>query len=252
MSESPTFTPFIPLWLENADLTPQQYRVICHFWSRGQGRCFPSLPTIATSCKLNLKTVKSSIKQLEARGLVTRQKRKEPGIRFANEYILTGPNGAPVKSEPAQMEPHLTGPKETPANRPKWSPTNDTPLNDSPLNENKELFPVESKPVKTSKSRATLEESFHELPFQSNQFREVWSEWIQHRKEIKKPLTATSVKMQLKEFSEIGEQRAIAAIHHSIKKGWRGIFEPSSNGTRPQAQTHQPDLSRRPSDITEV
>jgi len=172
------------------------------------------MDTIAACCKLNLKTVKSSIKELEARGLVTRQKRKAPGIRNANEYILNGPNGAPVKSEPAQMEPLLIGPKETPSNRPKRSPKNDTPLNDSPLNENKELFPIE-------------------FPFESDAFKAAWKLWIQHRKEIKKPITPTSTKLQFKELLEIGEQRAIAAIRHSIKQGWQGIYEPSSNGSRP-------------------
>lgn len=128
--------PFIPLWLENCNLTPHQYRVLCHFWSRGQGRCFPALDTIADCCGINVKTAKRTVKELENLGLATRRKRKAPGIRFSNEYILTGPKGTPVKNQPAQKEPPLTGPKETPPNRPKGDPGNVQPLKGTPLKEN--------------------------------------------------------------------------------------------------------------------
>jgi Helix-turn-helix domain len=127
--------PFIPRWLEECNLKATPYRVICHLWSYGRGRCFPSLETIASRCRLNLKTVKSTTRELESLGLVTRKKRKAAGVRFSNEYLLTGPKEAPVKLQPAQKEPHLTGPIETPPNRPKRSPRNVTSLNVTKMNE---------------------------------------------------------------------------------------------------------------------
>ena len=127
--------PFIPRWLEECNLKATPYRVTCHLWSYGRGRCFPSLETIAERCRLNIKTVKSTIKELESLGLVTRQKRKAAGVRFSNEYLLTGPKEAPVKTQPAQSEPRLTGPKETPPNRPKGGPRNVTSLNVTKVNE---------------------------------------------------------------------------------------------------------------------
>ena len=130
--------PFIPIWMDQAGFTPHQFRVLCHLWSRGQGRCYPSMETIATCCKINLKTAKRTIKELESHGFIERRKRKAPGIRFSNEYILTGPKGTPVKNEPAQKEPPLTGPKGTPPNRPKSGPGNDTSLNDTSLKRSKE------------------------------------------------------------------------------------------------------------------
>jgi hypothetical protein len=59
-------------------------------------------------------------------------------------------------------------------------------------------------------------------------FRAVWDEWKKHRKEKRKPLTPTSVNRQLKELAGWGPDRAIAAIQHSITKGWTGIFEPGA------------------------
>jgi hypothetical protein len=127
--------PFIPLWMEQAELTPHQYRVLGKLWSHGRGRCFPSVQNIAESCKINLKTAKRTLRELESMGFIERRKRKAAGVRFANEYILTGPKGAPVKLKQDQKEPHLTGPKETPPNRPISSPTKDTPGKDTPLKE---------------------------------------------------------------------------------------------------------------------
>jgi len=57
------------------------------------------------------------------------------------------------------------------------------------------------------------------------EFKSAWENWQQHRKEIKKPLTPQSIKMQMKEFTAWGPERAIKAIEFTIKKGWQGIKE---------------------------
>lgn len=56
-------------------------------------------------------------------------------------------------------------------------------------------------------------------------FQEAWQEWVNHRREIGKKLTALSVKKQLKELASIGHDRAIAMIEHTIAKGWTGLRE---------------------------
>jgi hypothetical protein len=65
-----------------------------------------------------------------------------------------------------------------------------------------------------------------ELPFSSPDFLMFWSNWEQHRIEIKKKLTPTTKKQQLTKLGEMGEARAIAALKHSLAGGWQGIFEP--------------------------
>ena len=52
-----------------------------------------------------------------------------------------------------------------------------------------------------------------------------WSEWEQHRRQIKKKLTPLTIKKQLEKLLEMGPDRAKAAIQHSIQNGWTGIFE---------------------------
>jgi|LakMenEpi03Aug12_release.lakeMendotaPanAssembly.Ray.scaffolds.fasta_scaffold289075_2 hypothetical protein len=127
--------PFVPIWMEQAGFTLHQYRVLCHLWSRGQGRCYPSMDLIASSCGIRRGTVCKVIKELEVAGFVTRRKRKSKGIRFANEYILTGAPAAPVKNEPGHLEHRLTRICKAPVNRDTWSTGNDTSVNDSPMNE---------------------------------------------------------------------------------------------------------------------
>jgi len=70
------------------------------------------------------------------------------------------------------------------------------------------------------------------LPFKSQEFCDAWGNWVSHRKEIKKPLTPQSVKQQLAEMSTWGEQRAIAAIRHTIGKGWQGLAEPDTRAAQ--------------------
>ena len=57
-------------------------------------------------------------------------------------------------------------------------------------------------------------------------FREAWNLWCRHRREIKKPLKPTMAEQQLSQFVEWGESRSIAAIRHTVAKGWQGIQEP--------------------------
>jgi Helix-turn-helix domain len=130
--------PFIPIWMDQAGFTPHQFRVLAHLWSRGQGTCFPSLDTIAKCCGIRRGTVCDALKALELAGCVTRVKRKTKGIRFANEYLLTGTKGAPVKNEPGRKEHRVTGTDKAPGNRDVWSTGNDTSMNDASMNKSKE------------------------------------------------------------------------------------------------------------------
>lgn len=61
-------------------------------------------------------------------------------------------------------------------------------------------------------------------------FREAWSLWTHHRKEIRHGLTPTTVKRQFARLIKWGPDRAVAAIDHSIANGWEGIFEPDRQG----------------------
>lgn len=62
---------------------------------------------------------------------------------------------------------------------------------------------------------------------QTEKMRAAWLDWEQHRKERKPRITKTSAGKQAKKLAEMGHDRAIAAIEHSIAGGYQGIFEPN-------------------------
>jgi hypothetical protein len=64
------------------------------------------------------------------------------------------------------------------------------------------------------------------------EFRAAWSRWQEHRRQKRSPLTSVSVAQQFADMAAWGVARAVAAINHSIGKGWTGLFEPTSGGTQ--------------------
>ena len=70
------------------------------------------------------------------------------------------------------------------------------------------------------------------LPFDSPDFKLFWANWQQHRAEKKAKLTPTATKQQLDRLAEMGEERAIAALKHSMANGWQGIYEPNASPSK--------------------
>ena len=64
------------------------------------------------------------------------------------------------------------------------------------------------------------------------EFRTAWSNWIEHRKEKKSPITKTSGEANLRQMQKWGVARSVAAIEHTILKGWTGLREDDSNTGR--------------------
>ena len=86
------------------------------------------------------------------------------------------------------------------------------------------LLPDTSVPKK--KSGFAAEASPLPLVLDSVEFRKAWSDWVRHRREIKKPLTRTQVKKQQEAFAELGAERSISQIAHTIRQGWQGLRDP--------------------------
>ena len=57
-------------------------------------------------------------------------------------------------------------------------------------------------------------------------FTVAWKDWQAFRRQKRSPLTEIGAKAQLREFQKWGVDRAVAAIDHTILKGWTGIREP--------------------------
>jgi hypothetical protein len=62
--------------------------------------------------------------------------------------------------------------------------------------------------------------------------KESWNNFIQHRKEIGKPLKTTGIKMAIKKLERMKEQGQdiVLVIEHAISNGYQGLFEIKSQG----------------------
>lgn len=88
-----------------------------------------------------------------------------------------------------------------------------------------------------------------------SEFEEAWSRWKRHRSEIKKPLKPTQTASMLKTLSEWGLERALAAIEHTITKGWQGLREPEGNsngGKSPNSSSGQSRFDREKQQLEEM
>ena len=74
-----------------------------------------------------------------------------------------------------------------------------------------------------------------EIPFvEGSAVYKAWIEWEQHRKELKKKLTASTAKKQIQFLGGRADSEIIAIINNSITNGWVGLFEinKTNNGNR--------------------
>lgn len=201
--------PFIPAWLDDLGLSKSAFRVVCHLWRRrgNDGRCNPSAGSIAKVCRITDQTIWSALTELEAKGLLSRR----AGYRNSNHYTLIAPSSVTTKEGATEtVSYHERGGATYPETGGVRIPRNRG---------------CKGTPIKVPQGRSETPSAPESLPFDSLTFKDAWADFTQHRKEIRKKLTPTAAKYQLAALQQMGEARAVAAIRHTIAKGWQGIRE---------------------------
>lgn len=213
----------------------------CH--NEGSDRCDPSVTYIMQITGLSNRAIATALQELEKSGNL--QASRQNGAR--SSYLLT-----PKTSEPRSLvsmdsptipkqEPvnHVHGLNGEPVNLPHPRSTfTSEPSSLEPVN----LLPKPVKEVHTNRKepegtgKREVEPPIS-LPFDSVEFSEVWMKWKKHRSEIRKPLKPTMMAESLEELAKMGESRAIAAIKHTIAKGWQGIREPETSNQHHHAKS---------------
>lgn len=83
-------------------------------------------------------------------------------------------------------------------------------------------------------------------PFCGIDFLSTLASFEQHRKEIKKPLKATGLRLLYEQLRGMGELPAVAAMKTSIANGWQGVFaERGNNGTSQQRNGYKTAAEKR-------
>jgi len=84
--------------------------------------------------------------------------------------------------------------------------------------------------LKKSRNRSSKNQEPVPIPdaLDTPEARKALDEFREHRRQMKKPLTAMAETKLLAEWSSKGADRFVDAVNHSIARGWQGVFEASA------------------------
>jgi hypothetical protein len=194
------------------------------------GECFPSHSVLARVTGLSLRTIVRAMKGIPANELQVIEKGKATG--YPSRYRITLDWCHSVTSTTDRESPVLVTNTTSTGDRESPRTTQELPNEPKPR-----IRAPRSPSVGCSKPRKPPPAPDVPIPTELDTpaFRKAWAEWREYRGQIKKPLKPLSLRKQLEELASWRPERAIAAIEHSIARGYQGIFEPHSrNGQKPR------------------
>lgn len=213
-------TLFVPAWVDDAELTAAQFRVLCRIARRGD--CIESVPNIAKGCHLHSDTVESVVRFLLSRGFITKEAR--PGRTSVLRVALNPPPAAqPTRNEyPPETEGQVSDSGDTSPKRRATHP---------PETEGDEGSPLKGILVKETRAPARGGDDLSNLKIPGSlntvQFLGKWGDWMKHRRGLRKVKEwRTLFQEQLDWLAQFDELVATEILANSIRNGWQGLFEP--------------------------
>lgn len=163
------------------------YAIIYGFSQDGQSQFYGSYRYVARALSITERSVQSVISKLLEKGLIIRVSESHYMVEKTS-IEKTSPNVE--KTSTGGRKNFLLGVEETTPNI----------YNTNNKNNNKKI----------------------DLPDWLN--KKVWSDWVEYRKEMKKPLTPMGMKKQIK-FLEANMSDHVKILNKSMVQGWVGIFK---------------------------
>jgi uncharacterized protein YdaU (DUF1376 family) len=71
------------------------------------------------------------------------------------------------------------------------------------------------------------------------EFRKALADWQEHKKAIRSPLTQHALELTVRDCENWGVEKSIEHINHSIKCGWKAVWEPSHKPVTSQPPQRQ-------------
>ncbi|MGK5722198.1 helix-turn-helix domain-containing protein [Proteus mirabilis] len=221
-------------------------------YSSDEGVAYPSVETISRQIGAGISTIRNACNELERDGWLVKKQRRNGNRNASNLYFL---NVDKLEKIALEENAKLRKQRERLSNfhRPD-SDRSDSDRSDSDRTENSKnvrfdppesgvqggFHPPESggdpqvnskhdpqvnskhDPQELLEGKKSKNKFDPKLAKPSNVSDEVWQDWINFRKEIKKPLTETMCKQQAKKLSLCTDANAV--ICNSIANGWQGLF----------------------------
>ena len=190
------------------------------------GRCFPSLKTLERECEMSRPAIIRHLSALEDAGLISRDQRKrDNGSQTSTAYKL-----------------HLV--PVTKCNTPCYETLQPPVTNQYPLNLGTINLGIEQERKKRVTAPRTGDDDL--IAILSNSVSaDVAASFVQHRKDLKKPMTENMANAILKKLE--GHHAPDEVLTDSIANGWQGIFPEkikngghngkSTNGTQTKTYT---------------
>ncbi|EMH8372108.1 helix-turn-helix domain-containing protein [Proteus mirabilis] len=216
-------------------------------YSSDEGVAYPSVETISRQIGAGISTIRNACNELERDGWLVKKQRRNGNRNASNLYFLNVD-----KLEKIALEENAKLRKQREKLSNSHRPDSDRSDSDRTENDKNIRFdppesgvqggfhPPESggdpqvnskhdpqvnskhDPQELLEGKKSKNKFDPKLSKPSNVSDEVWQDWINFRKEIKKPLTETMCKQQAKKLSLCTDANAV--ICNSIANGWQGLF----------------------------
>ncbi|EOX8040428.1 TPA: helix-turn-helix domain-containing protein [Proteus mirabilis] len=216
-------------------------------YSSDEGIAYPSVETISRQIGAGISTIRNACNELENDGWLVKKQRRNGNRNASNLYFLNVD-----KLEKIALEENAKLRKQREKLSNSHHPDSDRSDSDRTENDKNIRFdppesgvqggfhPPESggdpqvnskhdpqvnskhDPQELLEGKKSKNKFDPKLSKPSNVSDEVWQDWINFRKEIKKPLTETMCKQQAKKLSLCTDANAV--ICNSIANGWQGLF----------------------------
>ncbi|WCG91621.1 helix-turn-helix domain-containing protein [Proteus terrae] len=211
-------------------------------YSSDEGVAYPSVETISRQIGAGISTIRNACNELERDGWLVKKQRRNGNRNASNLYFLNVDKLEKIALEEnaklRKQRERLSNFHRSDSDRTENSKNVrfDPPESGvqggfhppesggDPQVNSKHDPQVNSKhdPQELLEGKKSKNKFDPKLAKPSNVSDEVWQDWINFRKEIKKPLTETMCKQQAKKLSLCTDANAV--ICNSIANGWQGLF----------------------------
>ena len=174
------------------------------------GLCCPGVDTLARRCAMTRRGIQKALDNLEAAGVIRRHFRYIEGRQTTTQYEVLAPLNGKKNS-------HRGAPEFAPEDEPEFAPEGEPEFT-----QNQEVVNQE---VGTGKTRACAREA---TVIPAGVDGQAWDEFLQHRREIRKPLTALAAKKAANLLSEHSPAEQRQMVDDSIRNRWTGLFPPKN------------------------
>ncbi len=211
--------------LQDRDLRPSSKLVFAAIFDRigANDTAWPGYRTLAADTGLHTDAIGRAVEQLVAAGFIIRSRRGRNGFEYAIGARAPAKCERPQNTDTSARKLQVTAPAKhgfkRPQNADRTRLKNQTHEPDSRIRQR-----TRSRARVAAGDWSQVETMLTGDALRTDAFRAAWAEWSQHRKEIKKPLTPSTVGRQIKQLEACGHAQAIETIERSIQNGWQGLF----------------------------